>query len=168
MEPEEYQRNLREGLSGASSLVSHVCWLTVAVIVCAVVLFAAWRFRQAITDLLNVGLAPGLDHFRLLVKQKTVRRPLAIAGAGGTLMVGMTAGVLQLDGGWLTRNHRFWHRTPAQVEEWLLHWAILMPASASLDEDIFAWGARQNPSLFQGMSTSEIASLLLEEMRKRS
>jgi hypothetical protein len=126
MDPEEYEQTVRALWGGAARLAGVVVLIEAAPI-------ALWVAAQAWFALVRgfdaVGVRPpgpaggaaALAAF--LVRRDWFRWRVALAGAAGTLALGVAAGVFQLDGQWCQRTGRFWYRPPKELDDRLGVWA---------------------------------------------
>ena len=169
MEASDYAQALSDGATEASQTVSTLGWVVALAVSVAAAAWAAWLFRDWLAAAVNVGLARAGDApsrmpvtARLLIRRGAVRRPLALGLASLTLAAGLTAGVLQLEGG--RRRRRFWCLTPAEVERSLRGWAGVGPP-ADAGDDIRAWAARHDPTDPYGRAVAAIAAQMLAEVQ---
>ena len=138
MTPEEYQQESREVWATGARLVEQLGLLLFWVITLLVALWVLWQYWDWLVRKFDIGLrllpttSEWVSAFAWLGRYQRIRRGVALVGAVGTLAVGATAGVFQLDCGWWLRNGRFWHRTPAELEQVLRSRVEVRPVEIAL------------------------------------
>jgi hypothetical protein len=126
MDPEEYQQTMRAVWEG----VARLSGVLILIVVSPVVLWLVVRFWYYLVDLFDlrvdqlIGSALPVSGFvAFLVRRNWIRWRVALAGAAGTLAIGVVAGVMQLDGQRWLRTGRFWCHSPKELDEQLDIWA---------------------------------------------
>jgi hypothetical protein len=148
MDPEEYDRTMRDLWSGAGKFTGVV----ILIIASPVILWGAVQIWRAIVKAFDAGgiRLPGADYrasaaVAALVRWDWLRWRIALLGGAATLAVGVFAAGFDLESGSWRRKRRFWCRFPNELYAGLGRWAGRRPRNAQSGPGLHELPARRRP-----------------------